>query len=261
MFILGVGDVSRSVAAGGDSQEARRLRELATNNKKDKKEGIKEELKAPEKPKQLTSAQIYQKALTKTLKASKDVSVSHTELPFKEGLEVAAKNTALLTEQQQQVYKTIKEPVSTASAKGLSEGLSAYAGQKIESEIRTNKNFALFERDAKDTAKKVILAFFTGEIKDGDLLKHFANDAEASKVLRDPEKLKQVLFIVQEATDEYMNDVRTKMADPRRTVQQKAQDALDIATEIIKAEKKIREQELYNMVGLKSRGLGYITDA
>ena len=93
-----------------------------------------------------------------------------------------------------------------------------------------------------------------------ELLKHFANDHEASTVLKDPEQLKQVLFIIQEATDKYMNDVRTKMSDPRRTVQQKAQDALDIATAIIAAEKKIRELELYNIIGLKSRGMNVITD-
>lgn len=93
-----------------------------------------------------------------------------------------------------------------------------------------------------------------------ELLKHFANDHEASTVLKDPEQLKQVLFIIQEATDKYMNEVRTKMADPRRTVQQKAQDALDIATAIIAAEKKIRELELYNIIGLKSRGMNVITD-
>ena len=92
------------------------------------------------------------------------------------------------------------------------------------------------------------------------LLKHFANDKEAIEVLQDPALLKQVLFIIQEATDQYMEETRKKLADPRRTVQQKAQDALKIATAIIAAERKIRELELYNAIGLKSRGMKYITD-
>ncbi|MBI3590436.1 MAG: hypothetical protein HY094_03535 [Candidatus Melainabacteria bacterium] len=92
------------------------------------------------------------------------------------------------------------------------------------------------------------------------LLKHFAKDNQASKVLKDPEKLKQVLFIVQEATDEYMDEAKKKLSDPRRTVQEKAQDALNIAQAIINAEKKIRELELYNAIGLKNRGMSVITD-
>ena len=92
------------------------------------------------------------------------------------------------------------------------------------------------------------------------LLKHFAKNDKACKVLKDPEKLKQVLFIIQESTDEYMDEVKKKLADPRRSVQEKAQDALNIAQAIIKAEKKIRELELYNVVGLKSRGMSVITD-
>ena len=92
------------------------------------------------------------------------------------------------------------------------------------------------------------------------LLTYYANDAEAMKVLKDPEKLKQVLFIVQETVNEYMNDVKSKINDPRKSVQEKAQISLDIAQKIIEAEKKIRELELYNSVGLKNRGLNVITD-
>ncbi len=92
------------------------------------------------------------------------------------------------------------------------------------------------------------------------LLRKYANNAKAAKVLKDPEKLKQVLFIIQETTDAYMNEVRSKLADPRRTVQQKAQDALDIAQKIIEAEKSVRELEMYNIVGIKSRGMNVITD-
>lgn len=92
------------------------------------------------------------------------------------------------------------------------------------------------------------------------ILKHFANDNEALEVLQNPEKLKQVLFIIQEATDEYMDEVKKKLSDQRRGVQEKAKDALSIAQAIINAEKKIRELELYNIVGLKSRGMSVITD-
>ena len=92
------------------------------------------------------------------------------------------------------------------------------------------------------------------------LLKHYANDPEISKVLKDPEQLKQVLYIIQETVDEYMNEVKSKLDDPRKSVQKKAQEALDIAQAIIEAEKKIRELELYNRVGMKSRGMNVITD-
>ena len=93
------------------------------------------------------------------------------------------------------------------------------------------------------------------------LLKHFKNDKETFDVLSDPEKLNEVLFILQEATDSYMEETRKKLADPRRSVQQKAQDALDIATAVIEAEKKIRELQIYNVIALKERGMTIITDA
>lgn len=92
------------------------------------------------------------------------------------------------------------------------------------------------------------------------LLRHYANNAEAIEVLKDPEQLKQVLFIIQETVDEYMNEVKSKLNDPRKSVQEKAQEALDIAQKIIEAEKKIRELELYNSVGMKNRGMNVITD-
>lgn len=92
------------------------------------------------------------------------------------------------------------------------------------------------------------------------LLKHYAKNDKALKVLKNPEKLKKVLFIIQEATDKYMDEARKKLADPRRTVQEKAQEALDIAQAIIRAEKTIRELEMYNIVGLKSRGMSVIID-
>lgn len=92
------------------------------------------------------------------------------------------------------------------------------------------------------------------------LLKKFANDKQVSTVLNDPEKLKQVLFIIQDAADDYMNQVQTKLSDPRSKMQEEAQIALDIATKIIEAEKNIRELELYNFVGIKSRGMSIITD-
>ena len=92
------------------------------------------------------------------------------------------------------------------------------------------------------------------------LLKRYAKNAMAAKVLKDPEKLKQVLFIIQETTDKYMNEVKAKLSDKRRSIQDKAQDALNIAQAIIEAEKKIRELEMYNVVGIKSRGMNVITD-
>ena len=92
------------------------------------------------------------------------------------------------------------------------------------------------------------------------LLKQFAHNDKASRILKDPEELKDILFIIQETTDEYMEEVRRKLADPRRSVQEKAKEALSIAQAIIAAEKTIRELELYNIVGLKSRGMSVITD-
>lgn len=92
------------------------------------------------------------------------------------------------------------------------------------------------------------------------LLKHFSKDKQAMEVLTDPAKLKQVLFIIQEATDTYLNEAQKNLADPRKSAQEKAQEALDIATAIITAEKKIRELELYNIVDLKRRGMSVIID-
>ncbi|GEM_PF-5897878 len=92
------------------------------------------------------------------------------------------------------------------------------------------------------------------------LLKHYSKNDKALKVLKSPEKLRQVLFIIQEATDKYMEDAKKKLSDPRRSIQEKAQDSLDIAQAIIRAEKKLRELELYNVVGLKSRGMSVIID-
>lgn len=92
------------------------------------------------------------------------------------------------------------------------------------------------------------------------LLQQFAHDKQVSEVLNDPEKLKQVLFLIQDAADDYMNEVQSKLSDPRAKIQEQAQEALDIATKIIEAEKKIRELELYNFVGIKSRGMSIITD-
>lgn len=92
------------------------------------------------------------------------------------------------------------------------------------------------------------------------LLQQFANDMEVSKVLKDPEKLQKVLFIIQETTDQYMAEARSKMNDKRRSVQKQAQEALQIATAIIEAEKKMRELELYNTVELQGRGMNVVTD-
>lgn len=92
------------------------------------------------------------------------------------------------------------------------------------------------------------------------LLNKYSNDRQVSEVLNDPEKLKQVLFLIQDAADDYMNEVQAKLSDPRPKIQEEAQVALDIATKIIEAEKNIRELELYNFVGIKSRGMSVITD-
>ena len=92
------------------------------------------------------------------------------------------------------------------------------------------------------------------------LLKHFANDPEASKVLKDSEKLQQVLYIIQETTDEYMEKAKAKLNDKRRSVQEKVQETLNMAEVIIAAEKKIRELELYNIVEVQGRGMSVITD-
>lgn len=90
--------------------------------------------------------------------------------------------------------------------------------------------------------------------------KYFAQDKEAYGVLNDPKKLTKVLLVMQEATDAYMKKAQEELKDPRRSVQQKAQKTLGIAQAIIRAERYIRELELYNIHKLKKRGLKLITD-
>ena len=92
------------------------------------------------------------------------------------------------------------------------------------------------------------------------IAKYFKDNKEAYEVMNDPKCLSYLLLIMQEATDNYMNDVRKKLSDPRRTIQQKAEDALKIAQAVIAAEKKVRELELYNAHKIISRGMSVITD-
>ena len=92
------------------------------------------------------------------------------------------------------------------------------------------------------------------------LTKYFSKDKEAFDVLNDPQKLTKVLLVMQEATDSFMKKAQEQLKDPRRTMQQKAQKTLEIAKSIIKAERLIRELELYNLHSLKKRGLRLITD-
>lgn len=92
------------------------------------------------------------------------------------------------------------------------------------------------------------------------IAKYFKDNKEAYEVMNDPKSLCYLLLILQEATDHYMNDVRKKLSDKRRTVQQKAEDALKIAQAIIAAEKRARELELYNTHKVISRGMSVITD-
>jgi len=93
-----------------------------------------------------------------------------------------------------------------------------------------------------------------------DLLKTFSGNKQVMEVLNDPEKLKIVLFMIQDAADEYMNEAQALLEDNRKSSQEKAEAALNIAQSIIEAEKALRELELYNFVGLKSRGMSVITD-
>lgn len=90
--------------------------------------------------------------------------------------------------------------------------------------------------------------------------KYLSKDKEAFDVINDPAKLTKVLLIMQEATDAYMKKAQEQLKDPRRSMQMKAQRTLAIAKSIIKAERKIRELELYNLHALKKRGLRLITD-
>ena len=93
------------------------------------------------------------------------------------------------------------------------------------------------------------------------ILKEFASDKEAMEILKNPGRLKEVLYILQETTDAYMAEAQTKINDKRRSVQEQAQEALDFAAAVIEAERKIRELELYASIKLKERGMNIITDA
>ncbi len=92
------------------------------------------------------------------------------------------------------------------------------------------------------------------------LLKQYANDREAMEILNDPERFKTVLFMIQESADAYMNEAQALLEDNRKSSQEKAEEALKIAQAIIEAEKSLRELEMYNFIGIKSRGMSYITD-
>lgn len=92
------------------------------------------------------------------------------------------------------------------------------------------------------------------------VLKYFAKDNEALEILKDPNGLKEVLYILQEATDNFMDETGKLLDDPRMSTQEKAEEALNIAKIIIETEKKIRETELYNIIALKSRNLRFIAD-
>ena len=92
------------------------------------------------------------------------------------------------------------------------------------------------------------------------VLKHFAKDNEALEILKDPNGLKEVLYLLQEATDSFMDETGRLLDDPRMSAQEKAEEALSIAKIIIETEKRIRETELYNIIALKSRNLRFIAD-
>lgn len=101
-----------------------------------------------------------------------------------------------------------------------------------------------FRKSVFNTCKKVMTV-----IKDKGTFSalDFANDHEALEVINNMETLRQVLFILQEGTDRFMKETQEKLNDPRRSIQQLAQDTLDIATAIIEAEKCIRQAELHGL--------------
>lgn len=79
---------------------------------------------------------------------------------------------------------------------------------------------------------------------------------EALRIIKNPEKMKEVLFVLQTATDSFMEHAENLMHDKRRTLQEKAKISLDIANAVLKAEKEVRIQELKNISDLMhNRGL------
>ncbi|MBI1857640.1 MAG: hypothetical protein HYR97_00760 [Candidatus Melainabacteria bacterium] len=92
------------------------------------------------------------------------------------------------------------------------------------------------------------------------ILKKFAKDAEVMEALKDPDTLHEVLFILQDTTDHFMNETSKLLDDSRASVQEQAQKTLELAKAIMEAEKKIREAELYNAVSLKQRNLNHLID-
>ena len=90
-------------------------------------------------------------------------------------------------------------------------------------------------------------------------IKDFADDKEAFEILNDEKEIEKVLLILQEASDEYMRQIREKIADPRKAVKDQAREIMELAAAVIQAEKKIREHQLYHSLALKNKGIQLIT--
>lgn len=87
--------------------------------------------------------------------------------------------------------------------------------------------------------------------------KVFANDPEVMRVIKDPILVKQVILVLQETTDQFMAKAEELLNDERKSVQQRAQVALDVANKVLEAEKKLRIKELKNISEMMgNRGLG-----
>lgn len=117
--------------------------------------------------------------------------------------------------------------------------------------------------DVRNSSLKVIMAIQEhGRIPKSErgFMKLFGNDKEMMRVVKDPEKMKQLLYIIQETTDEFVNRAESLMNDPNRSVQEKAQMALDIANTILLVEKEVRVAELKQvseMIGNRGMGLDF----
>lgn len=85
----------------------------------------------------------------------------------------------------------------------------------------------------------------------------FAKDSESLDVINS-DQIYDLLLVMQQSTDEFLERADALIADPRRKAQEKAQLALDISSAILVAEKQVTLQKLENESKfLQDRGLKF----
>lgn len=167
------------------------------------------------------------------------------------GIKISQQFSERLFEQGKEVYKQSKltqEEKNTISAStqadplAFNKGLKDFAVTRIAKFIDEDlKKKHKLDDATTNTAKKIMTQI---KEKGSFSARDFALDKEAFETINNTETLKKVLFVLQEGTDNFMEEAKLKLSDPRRSVQQKAQETLNIATAVVEAEKQIRILEL-----------------